>query len=81
MAVVCAASSPGRQKPLSRYPNFGPGVSSAWPRRGFSRRVGCIFDDRPYGEGLKFPDWMERLVYYYVGRFAADVAPLSSRRT
>ena len=36
--------------------------------------VGCFFDDRPYGESLTFSDWLEHLVYYYDGRFAADVA-------
>ena len=40
----------------------------------FPGGVGFFFDDRPYGEELKFPDWLEHLVYYYDGRFAADVA-------
>jgi len=36
--------------------------------------VGRFFDDRPFAEGLAFGDWLERLVYYYDGPFAADTA-------
>ena len=36
--------------------------------------MGFLFDDRPFGEGLKFAKWIERLIYYYGGRFGADVA-------
>ena len=32
-----------------------------------------LFDDRPFGEGLKFEKWTDRLIYYD-GRFDADFA-------
>ena len=40
----------------------------------FPGGAGCFFDDRPFGEELKFGKWLDRLIYYYDGRFAADVA-------
>ena len=36
--------------------------------------VCCFFGDRPYGEGLKFPDFAETLVYNG-DRFSAEFAP------
>ena len=40
----------------------------------FPGGVGFFIDDRPPGEWLKFEKWIERLIYYYDGRFGADVA-------
>ena len=40
----------------------------------FPGGVGCFFDDRPFGEGLNCAKWLENLIYYYGGRFGADVA-------
>ena len=40
----------------------------------FPGGVGCFFEDRPFGEGLKFEKWIWCLIYYYGGKFGADVA-------
>ena len=56
--------------PESRTRGF-PRMASHWLLPG---GVGFFFDDRPFGEGLKFAKWLEHLIYYYDGRFGADVA-------
>ena len=40
----------------------------------FPGGVGCFLDDRPFGDGLKFAKWLDHLIYYYDGRFGAEVA-------
>ena len=33
-----------------------------------------LFDDRPFGEWFAIAKWLARIVFYYDGRFSADVA-------
>ena len=40
----------------------------------FPGGVGFFFDDLPLGEGLESEKWLERLIYFYEGRFGADAA-------
>ena len=46
-------------------------MSSPWI---FPGGFGFFFDARPVGEWLKFAKWIDRIIYYYDGRFGADVA-------
>ena len=54
------------------WPRIEPGPASGYKTRGFFRMsvpwlfaggVGCFFDDRPFGEGFTFAEWIARLVF------------------
>ena len=73
----------GKKHVVFSWPSVGPNPVPEPRTRGFFRVAfpwlfpggfGCFFDDRPFGDGLKFEKRPDHLIYYYDGRFASDVA-------